>query len=74
MKKEIIDTNSLAHTSRNCKYHIVFAPKYRRKVFFRRKTLGDTRNSEAVMSVERSGNNIGRSMSGSYTYVSQYPA
>ena len=26
--------NSLAHTSWNCKYHIVFAPKYRRKVFF----------------------------------------
>ena len=34
MKKEIIDTNSLAHTSWNCKYHIVFAPKYRRKIFF----------------------------------------
>ena len=27
-------TNSLAHTKWNCKYHIVFAPKYRRKVFF----------------------------------------
>ena len=26
------DNNSLAHTSWNCKYHIVFAPKYRRKV------------------------------------------
>ena len=25
---------SLAHTSWNCKYHIVFAPKYRRKVFY----------------------------------------
>ena len=23
----------LAHTKWNCKYHIVFAPKYRRKVF-----------------------------------------
>ena len=28
------DRNSLAHTSCNCKYHIVFAPKYRRKVFY----------------------------------------
>ena len=27
-------TESLAHTKWNCKYHIVFAPKYRRKVFF----------------------------------------
>ena len=26
--------NSLAPTKWNCKYHIVFAPKYRRKVFF----------------------------------------
>ena len=34
MKKVPIDNNSLAHTSWNCKYHIVFAPKYRRKVFF----------------------------------------
>lgn len=25
------DNNSLAHTRYNCKYHIVFAPKYRRK-------------------------------------------
>ena len=24
------DINSLSHTKRNCKYHIVFAPKYRR--------------------------------------------
>ena len=28
------DTHSLAHTVWNCKYHIVFAPKYRRKVFY----------------------------------------
>ncbi len=28
------DNNSLAHTSWNCKYHIVFAPKYRRQVFY----------------------------------------
>ena len=28
------DTKSLAHTKWNCKYHIVFAPKFRRKVFF----------------------------------------
>lgn len=27
------DVKSLAHTKWNCKYHIVFAPKYRRKVF-----------------------------------------
>jgi len=39
MKNIPIDNNSLAHTSWNCKYHIVFAPKYRRKVFFAEKRL-----------------------------------
>ena len=39
MKKVSIDNNSLAHTSWNCKYHIVFAPKYRRKVFLAEKRL-----------------------------------
>lgn len=29
-----IDVNSLAHTTWNCKYHIVFAPKYRRQVIY----------------------------------------
>ena len=33
------DINSLSHTSWNCKYHIVFAPKYRRKVFYEEKRL-----------------------------------
>ena len=30
------DVNSLAHTSWNCKYHIVFAPKYRRQIIYGR--------------------------------------
>ena len=28
------DTSSLSHTRWNCQYHIVFVPKYRRKVIF----------------------------------------
>lgn len=28
------DIQSLAHTAWNCKYHVVFAPKYRRKIFY----------------------------------------
>ena len=28
------DINSLSHSNWNCKYHIVFAPKFRRKVFY----------------------------------------
>ena len=34
MKDSSNTINSLAHTKWNCKYHIVFAPKYRRKVFY----------------------------------------
>ena len=33
------DTHSLSHTKWNCKYHVVFAPKYRRKVFYEEKRL-----------------------------------
>lgn len=33
------DTHSLSHTKWNCKYHIVWAPKYRRKVFYGEKRL-----------------------------------
>ena len=29
-----MDKNSLAHTKWNCKYHIVFSPKYRRQVIY----------------------------------------
>ena len=35
-----IDTNSIAHTAWNCKYHIVFARKYRRQVIYE-KIKGD---------------------------------
>ena len=31
-----LDTNSLAHTKWECKYHIVFAPKYRRQIIYGR--------------------------------------
>ena len=45
-QKEVIqmnDTKSLAHTKWNCKYHIVFAPKYRRQVFYgeKRRAIGE---------------------------------
>ena len=29
-----LDTNSLAHTQWECKYHFVFAPKYRRQIIY----------------------------------------
>ena len=33
------DAHSLSHTRWNCKYHFVFAQKYRRKVFFKEKRV-----------------------------------
>ena len=39
MKKGNIYVQGLAHTKWECKYHIVFAPKYRRKVFYEEKRL-----------------------------------
>ena len=39
-EKNTIDTiESLSHTKWNCKYHIVFAPKYRRKIFYGQKRI-----------------------------------
>ncbi len=33
------DIHSLSHSKWNCKYHVVFAPKYRRKVFYGEKRV-----------------------------------
>ena len=61
--------NSLAHTKWICKYHIVFAPKYRRKVFYQEKR-------EAIRDIIRTlcqwkGVEIieGRGIPGSYTFI-----
>ena len=37
------DAKSLAHAKWNCKYHIVFAPKYRRQVFYgeKKRAIGE---------------------------------
>ena len=29
-----LDVSSLSHTKYNCKYHVVFAPKYRRQIIY----------------------------------------
>ena len=34
MSKITDDLHSLSHKKWNCKYHLVFAPKYRRRVFY----------------------------------------
>ena len=53
----INDMNSLIHTKRNCKYHIVYAPNYKEKII------------KDVVRMEKSKEHISRSMSRPCTYV-----
>ena len=73
MKKENIDKSSLAHTKWNCKYHIVFAPKYRMKVFYEDKRM---EIREILRNLcEWKGAEIieGEVCPGSYTYACSIP-
>ena len=63
------DMNSLTHTTWNCKYHIVFAPKYRRKVFYEGEEAGGRRNPENAVQLEEDKNSRGRGMPGSCAYA-----
>lgn len=74
MNEQNTDVKSLAHTKWNCKYHVVFAPKYRRKVFFQEKREGIRDIIKNIMSMEGSGNNRRRNMSRSYSFAIKYPA
>ena len=50
------NNNSLSHITWNCKYHIVFAPKYRRKVAYG-KLKEDIRDINSML-CKRKGVNI----------------
>ena len=69
MSEQNTDVKSLAHTKWNCKYHVVFAPKYRRKVFYNEK-------KEAIREIIRTlcqwkGVEI---IEGEVSFTSEYPA
>ena len=55
---KINDIKSLAHTAWNCKYHVVFAPKYRRQVIYGKikedigKILRDLCNRKGIEIIE----------------------
>ncbi len=59
-----MDNQSLAHSHFNCTYHIVFIPKYRRKVMFRalRREVGEIRPLRTI-SCEK-WKNFGSGLSG----------
>ena len=45
------DIHPQSHSTWNCKYHVVFAPKYRRKVFG--KAIRNRSNAKEIMQMER---------------------
>ncbi len=48
------DLHSLPHTKWNCKYHVVFAPKYRRKAFYEaRMHSPEKRNGSSGLTARR---------------------
>ena len=65
-----MDSNSLSHTKWNCKYHIVFAPKYRRKVAYGKIKARYCKYFKYIMQEKRCKNCRSRDMSRSRAYVS----
>lgn len=63
-----MNINTISHTSWNCKYHIVFAPKYRRKAFYggRRLEIGSILKE---LCKRKEIPNRGRGMSRPYSHV-----
>ena len=47
LKKSINEIKHTAHSSYRCQYHIVFAPKYRREIFY-----GEKRVEKGVTIIE----------------------
>ena len=67
-------TNSLAHTKWMCKYHIVFTPKYRRKIVYNQ-YKADLRDILKQLCSYKGGRDHRRAVdAGPCTYVSEHPA
>lgn len=68
-----MDKNTLSHTTWECKYHIVFAPKFRRQVIYGA-IKADVANILSTL-CKRKGveirDNRSRVLSRSYTYASE---
>ena len=69
------DINSLSHTKRNCKYHIVsICAEIPEESILQRKESSGGKDIETIMRMERSKDNRGRGVPGSHTYVGKHPA
>ena len=65
-----MDKNTLSHTTWECKYHIVFVPKFRRQVIYGA-IKADVANILSTLVRERGRDNRSRVLSRSYTYASE---
>ena len=63
------DINSLAHSKWNCKYHIVFAPKYRRMAIYGQIKKDIGKILRQLCEYKEVKNNKRRNVSRSCTYV-----
>ena len=63
------DNHSLSHSKWNCKYHIVFAPKYRSQVVYGQLKADIGKILRTLCEQKKSEYNRSRSMPGSHTYV-----
>jgi len=64
-----MDNSSLAHTKWDCKYHLVFAPKYRRKIIYK-----DIKADVGLMPKKRDRDNRGTMYARSYPYAGKHSA
>jgi len=67
-----MDKESLAHSAWNCKYHIVFAPKYRRQAIYG--TIKADIGKILRMLCQRNRNNRSGMLQGPYAHARENPA
>ena len=63
------DDSSLSHTRWNCKYHIVFMPKYRRKEIYGKLKSDIGKDIKNVVQIQESRNNRSTCNEGPYSYA-----
>ena len=71
MKNEVKHT---AHSSYRCEYHLVFAPKYRRKVIYKAVRRDIIEIIKKAVQGDESGDHRGRGVPRSHSSAGEYPA
>ena len=66
------DILSLSHSKWRCQYHIVFAPKYRRKEVYGKIKKRRGRNTTEAVRTETCGDNGSKCVFRPYTHVGMY--